>query len=325
MSQQQIKNVMKKLFIFLPVSAAILFLFCTPSQAYAQCTAQSETRDIFFTPGDIVISHNLTAGYVLYEQTLSDPHGSGSGQTLNCQGDGKLYARNIPGTLLKNNIFSTNIPGIGYRFSVNGNPFPYGMVLKCNSAQCMHDFPMDTQYKLELIKTNDRNTTAGTLIAGRYAAVKTDDGKDITVLHINGTKITPATCSIQDENIQVDLGKFDVKNFTGPGTTLGEKTFNIELNCDAHMQYNVIFDGHEPSVKPSTGLVALDNTAGSAQGISIRIKYKNQPIILKNKIPFFSGPSGRTSLPFSVEYYQTSQIVTAGKANAKATFNILYD
>jgi hypothetical protein len=47
MSQQQIKNVMKKLFIFLPVSAAILFLFCTPSQAYAQCTAQSETRDIF--------------------------------------------------------------------------------------------------------------------------------------------------------------------------------------------------------------------------------------------------------------------------------------
>lgn len=117
MSQQQIKNVMKKLFIFLPVSAAILFLFCTPSQAYAQCTAQSETRDIFFTPGDIVISHNLPAGYVLYEQTLSDPHGSGSGQTLNCQGEGKIYARNIPGTLLKNNIFSTNIPGIGYRFS----------------------------------------------------------------------------------------------------------------------------------------------------------------------------------------------------------------
>ncbi|MBU9808809.1 fimbrial protein [Rahnella sp. SL6] len=303
----------------------IFFLFFFPVLSHAQCTSTEQARELTFTPGHIVIPHNRPAGYVLYEQVLTDPSSGGASKILNCQGGGKISARINLGNLLKNNIYSTNIPGVGYRLSLTEHPFPWDLDLKCNNTICQRDIPVNTQYKLELIKTNDRKTTAGVLSAGRYAKLMTDGGSDITHINIGSTLIAPSACTLSDENIHVDLGRFDVKDFKGPGSSVGERNFRIDLNCDAQMQYSIVFDGIEPEAKPSNGLIALDKIPGSAEGISLRIKHNSQPVELRKDIPFTSDVMGTTSLLFSVEYYQIMDNVVAGKANGKATFNIRYD
>lgn len=307
------------------ITTGAFFLICFPLSGQAQCTSIEQARELTFTPGHIVIPHNRPAGYVLYEQVLTDPSSGGASKILSCQGGGKINARINLGNLLKNNIYSTNIPGVGYRLSLTEHPFPWDLDVKCNSTTCQRDIPVNTQYKLELIKTNDRTTTAGVLSAGRYARLRTDGGSDITNINIASTTIAPSACTLADENIHVDLGRFDVQDFKGPGTSVGETNFRIDLNCDAQMQYSIVFDAKEPEIKPSSGLIALDNVSGSAEGIALRMKHNSVPVELRKEIPFTSDTMGATSLMFSVEYYQILDSVVAGKANGKATFNIRYD
>ncbi|MBU9851474.1 fimbrial protein [Rahnella aceris] len=304
---------------------SVLALLCVSSQVKAQCTTQTDPRELTFSPGLIVVPHNQPAGYILYEEVLSDPHGGSTSKIFNCQGGGKIIARNIRGNILKNRIYSTDIAGVGYRLSLAGHAFPWDADVKCNSPVCQRDFPVEPQYKLELIKINDNTITAGTLAPGRYASLKTDGGSDVTYINMGNTSVVPAACTILDNNIRVEMGKFDIKDFTRAGTTLGEKSFNIDLSCDAKMQYSLIFDGREPDIKPSNGLIALDQSTGSASGIALRVKYHNQPVELRKNINFTADELGATSLVFSIEYFQLKDQVKAGKANGRATFNIVYD
>ncbi|MBW7981906.1 fimbrial protein [Enterobacillus tribolii] len=136
-------------------------------------------------------------------------------------------------------------------------------------------------------------------------------------------------CRPNSNDINIPLGTIPLSQFKGVGTTVGEKTFSVGLNCDAGVQASVTLEGIADAQTSSNAIQLIGSGhADFASGVAVQILH-NGSVIKPNgttKIATIdSTTTGANSFNMSARYYQTAATVTEGKANAVATLTIWYN
>ncbi|MDE5306421.1 fimbrial protein [Providencia stuartii] len=101
-------------------------------------------------------------------------------------------------------------------------------------------------------------------------------------------------------------------------------SFYLTLNCSGETSVGIILSGRA-SHSADHSVIALDKRPDSAQGIGLQLRFQGEPIPL-NKV-FNLGTSFDRSpyaIYFEAQYVQIHPSVSAGKANATATLQIVY-
>lgn len=160
------------------------------------------------------------------------------------------------------------------------------------------------------------------------AATQTVNGGTV---HFNG-KITNAGCAVatesQDQTVQ--LGEWIVSHFATQTDTT-KVPFEINLvQCDTKVAKTaqVSFDGTRDATDAT--LLAVSSTGGNqiqATGVGIQIFDGNDAVLPPDNTTLSNATNlidGNNTLHFSANYKKTAD-VTAGQANADATFRITYN
>lgn len=223
-------------------------------------------------------------------------------------------------------VYNTNLPGVGIQLpdTLFSNPASIWPGFSSGYAASHH------QVIVNIIKTGD--ITPGELSIGEIANEKFDGvvaGTYLTTEIISmgaGNRVSQLACSIGNANIQVPLEDVMADTFTAAGTTAKPRNFNLDLNCDAGARVNAMLTGVQNSDTSTAGVLQLTGagSAGVASGVGVQILYNNAPLALNNNMVLKTSAGGQETFPFTAQYYQTKDSVTAGSANAIATLNLTY-
>lgn len=129
------------------------------------------------------------------------------------------------------------------------------------------------------------------------------------------------------EALMVNLGTLSISSFKGPGSTAGGASFQISVkNCDANLgSVGILFDGLSHSSSPTILAVAGPD---SADGLGVAL-YEGDgvtPVALRIPSKSVQVTSQRDAVfHFVARYMATSDVVTAGKVNATASFTLVYN
>jgi major type 1 subunit fimbrin (pilin) len=132
----------------------------------------------------------------------------------------------------------------------------------------------------------------------------------------------------------VDMGKVQKTAFKGVGSTVDSGAasttgFTIEMNDCPSTVSSVTFKFDGQNVNGDDKILALTSGTGVATGVGIQLydKARNVIQLAKASEPYTitnTGAGATNSLPFYAKYIQTVATVTAGPANAVATFTVNY-
>jgi major type 1 subunit fimbrin (pilin) len=159
------------------------------------------------------------------------------------------------------------------------------------------------------------------------ASVSAANAADGTI-QFNG-EIIDAACTVSPSsaNQTVNLGQISDKAFTGAGDTAGATAFQIDLtSCPATVSSaSVKFDG--TPYQGDNSALELTQGAGVATGVGIQIRNADNSVL-----PLFTqsqsttlSQTGTNTLKFNAAYVAKAAAVTAGPANATATFSVVYN
>ncbi|MGO4743009.1 fimbrial protein [Serratia quinivorans] len=281
--------------------------------------------------GDVIIQRDTPLGTVLASKLVTI---NNSYETIANDCVGSFVSLNYTnGWSPINGIAATNVAGIGVRVTFRQTPSLTDYVYIANqrgNPNIKGSWYMEQAvWLVELIKTGP--VSSGDLATGTWASVSvipTVEAPWVTTnLVATGTNnITAIACSLSSTSINVPLGDvLDIK-FTGIGTTVGDKGFDVGLTCDKEAKINVALAGTQNTETSETSVLALTNTGqtGTASGLGVQLLYGGTPLKINNNILLKTSPGGQETLPFTARYYQTKTSVTPGKANSSATLNITY-
>ncbi|VUS67897.1 fimbrial protein [Klebsiella spallanzanii] len=159
------------------------------------------------------------------------------------------------------------------------------------------------------------------------------DGVNALRFSVKGLCITvkSPTCKISNTDIKVNLGRHNRTVFMGPGSTTNMVPFNIDLTtCEnvgnIFMQFNAMPDGNHAA----NGIIKIDDSGDdiAATGVGVQVLKNSVPIALNEPATIWSGSKGSEStysFQYQARYIQTESTVTAGQANASATFVVTYN
>ncbi|WEF28108.1 fimbrial protein [Klebsiella aerogenes] len=164
------------------------------------------------------------------------------------------------------------------------------------------------------------------IVSGSALAAVTTPGGTI---HFKGF-ITEDGCSVSTSaNEPVSLGTVQKSAFTTSGDVSTKVPFKIELtNCPASfITAAVTFKGTESS---TAGVLALDTTTSTAEGVGIRIsddKGKDVDINSASDPYALTAGGGSTTLNFDAQYYALvdNADITAGQADGIVDFDMTYN
>lgn len=270
-------------------------------------------------------------------------------------------------------IFPTNVDGVGAVFYITSpifsatapsywTQFPASDETSFLAAGGTYTLSVSSfsQIIVELIKTGP--ITAGTQqVLGssfptfqftlRSASIPASY-TDAVVSFTGATTLYTKTCQLASSNIDVDLGKHDIKSFDGIGATSAWQNFDITLkDCPpfyGYGNYSVSYTGKVTgssstnsvalsfkSVNGVTdsnpGIANLESGADTATGVGIELSRRN----VSGSIPL-DGTDGfeldklttddnaTYVIPLKARYVQTESSVTAGIANGAVVFTIVY-
>lgn len=138
-------------------------------------------------------------------------------------------------------------------------------------------------------------------------------------------KITDTACTVSSDSITtpVALGTVSSKAFSGSGTTAAATKFTINIaSCpDTVTSASVRFDG-----TPNTANNKVLAVTGGATNVGIGIYEADSSTLipLQNNSKAQALVTGTNQLSYIAKYYAVADGVTAGDANATATFTITY-
>ena len=337
-------NIFKKIG-FLAVS---LFAY---NHTNANCTLSKgfTTVDIPMTIGKIVVKPNDPIGTILQKNTFSiSPNNSTA--TCNRASDQIIAALplNYPISPIGNNVYATNIPGIGirlYREAADASDFsgyyPYRRTLTPNQTYTLSP----GYFVMEVIKTA-MTTGSGALVAGRYSTYYVSGQQNrpfltTTVLSNAPILIASSSCEIQSGvDSPVQLPTVMKSAFRAIGSTQGEQNFNLSILCNGGENNSGIATSNTISLSfdynsdTSNNQVINNSAANSikANGVGVELLWNlngaNKPIQKASKLNIGMVGSNQTieyDIPLTARYYQTATNVTAGEVKATATVTIQYD
>lgn len=319
------------------------------SEVNAACTMTSyRPIDVSMAVGRVVVRPSDPVGAILRKATF--PYSDGSNYRCDFKG-GTLLAtlsQNYPLSSLGNNIYTTNIPGIGIRLyrelSLGATEFsgyyPYTAALSSGSKFIGAGF-----FIVEIIKISPQ-TGSGTLVPGRYSnyyenSIGINRPLLTSTVYGNAITIASSSCEIQGNiNKVVTLPTVTKSGFTGVGSTQGAQTFDMNILCNGgdnptgyeeknliSLSFDYVQDGTNNQVMQNT---APASTKANGVGVQLLWNYNNKNQIIKkgDKLELGTVNSNQTlqyNVPMTAQYYQTATNVTAGTVRAMATVTIEYD
>lgn len=267
------------------------------------------------------------------------------------------------GTPWAGNVYQTGVPGIGVAVWYSGTAFPsVGNGTNCGGGTnvCLWTLQGTLNYDMSFIKIGD--VSPGTIQGSQLPTVNqlfvSSNTLELIRVNYSGTiNIVSRTCSTSDVNVA--MGTHRTSEFSGKNSFTPWRDFSIELlNCPAFNGYyqhtgprwasdgtpsnldtrksNVLnhrIDPTRTAIDPALGILSLDpsapGNAAAATGVGLQIAnaagiptplatFRNSGVALQ------AVEGGSYSIKFKARYIQTQDSVTAGPANATATFTINY-
>ena len=319
--------------------------------SFASCTQY--TSRVTANAGTINVSNDTPNGTLLAtienEQFVS---------MFNCTGRSRVDEFFIGGwgSMVANyngqQVFSTNIPGIGVALGADVDCYDY-----LGGTQCRDVAPFPpvyipagrSQLSLQAYGTTSSSVDwkagygikiykTGTVSGGNFSGdiahwFMSDVSAGSVWLNMTGVvnvdvPPTPSTCTVLTPDVSTALGNYLTTDFTGVNSATASIHVPVKLDCPAsnmHIQVRVNATADTSTTQP--GAIRLD--AGSpltATGVAIQMVDKND-----NGLPInqdwseTTGEAGKVNLGLHARYLQTGPVVTAGDANASATLTLNYE
>ncbi|WP_392564836.1 fimbrial protein [Orbus wheelerorum] len=234
-------------------------------------------------------------------------------------------------------VYETSIKGVGFSIGASGRGCSKeGWVGAGSGVQnnlfCSFygNIPSEIKVlpKIQLYSLGETISTTQTLQSSKlgYTYALVNKSQKLTEFPIY-VSISPmrASCRVTTPTVNVNMGSFKTTMFqgilTGPSTT---SDFSIGLKCsNSSTPISLQIDGNIKSTK--YGVLELNQENGAAKGVGIQIlKSDGSAFKLASPQSMGSQQGANVVLPLKARYVQTGNTVTAGKANASATFTIVY-
>lgn len=330
-------SVSKKLIL----GAALLMAGAT--SAWADCTrGQATTVRLDMAMGRVVVRPDLPVGAVIAQQTWTMSAGSGINYT--CTGSNTFKADIVVPSVtdLGNKVYSTNVQGIGMRFSRGGDTVNiiYPGSYRPNAGRRPVNYSLEgSRFTLEIIKTAAL-TGSGTLTSGKYTSYDWEYGRNPileTYLSANAITVVSPSCAIlSGKNQNVDVGSIKRSELKGVGTTAGGVDFNIQLQCSGGLNES----GYANIQTSFSGTLATGTTArmgallnekagsGMAKDVGIQVLKDGAPLEFNQKynVGRLSNQEVRyITIPLRARFYQYGQNVSTGEVESHMIFNLTYD
>ncbi|QFT20400.1 Fimbria adhesin protein precursor [Pseudomonas sp. THAF187a] len=228
-------------------------------------------------------------------------------------------------------VYRTHVQGVGYRVSLQPEglyagsewqqPIPFlftGML----TAQGWREL------KLELVATST-TLGAGMITPGNYASLRTAGYNRYLQVNIQSAWIAPPPSSCRlfgNPDQTVTLAPVSRNRFSGVGSTQGEQSFDIVLQCENVVNgvVRLRMDG-TPHSSNAPGVLALTSgAAATGVGLQLLDGTTNAPVELGQPKQLAGLTRGLNTLPYRVRYYQASTQVGAGAVLASVTLTLTY-
>ena len=303
------------------IVASCLIVFFITAEAMAACRSTMSVTPAISVPL-LDIPRDTAVGTLLYEGTIDTTVNvsSNTGSSFN------LQARNpINGvSSVKYNgrkVFNTNIQGVGISFG-DGFDAGTGVDLASRTGRFTGEIKAQTRYYVIKTAAMKTGTLSGNLMGLFFncAGVNGSDpyGKNIT--HTS-QPITVKSCTIANKNIVESLEDAPEGSFTGKGSTFGDKTFNVEMDCDGDIKVRTVLASTTPS-PDAPGVMLSPGTPG----IGVQFLHAGTPLVFGAKIAVGDAlPGDRLAVPFVIRYYQTADNYKAGKVSVTGTLTMTYE
>ncbi|MEM5384321.1 fimbrial protein [Paraburkholderia phymatum] len=280
-------------------------------------------------PASTAVSRDVPVGTVLSSQA-NNAGISASSVTCNVQKDVTVNGTPLPGDPL---TFQTNVPGIGVRFYItngwNGSwiQVPVSQTLSSPSGASAH------YTRADLVVTGPVSTGSITTLPSMMVKFS---GSCITTVTATqsltpGTAITSNTCSVTTPALAFNLPKGLSNKLVTTGSTTGDTTVPLGLNCAAGVKVAVtITDATNPQNLTTTLSLA---PGSSASGVGLQILNGSTPVafgpdsaVAGNTNQWSAGTAagGTMQIPLTARYVRTSGTLVPGSVAGRATFTMSY-
>ncbi|WP_080406586.1 fimbrial protein [Burkholderia ubonensis] len=301
---------------------------------YAECkfaNSKSELVVNFNLPAEITVKPGTKVGQVLADATFVPDKEA----YAYCTPPGRVN-RSVYGGARVNSggipyVYATNIPGIGLAFYdeyKSGDARYWGEGDGGSHVGWWSWGAGGGSSKLGVKVILTGPVGVGDIPAGAVYAKMTLDGLGVAILRTNGTKIKTPACSVP--SINVDMGAIKMNEFSGPSSTAGDRSFDIQLNSCPPGRNAIYyqFDATTQIVPGAGNSVVQLNGSSSASGIGLQLLDASGnpvPFGAASKFSGYSGQSGSYTMPFRARYYQIAPTVTPGTANTAITITMSYE
>lgn len=334
-------------------SAKCLMLFgllmISGQSAYAACYVNDGYRAqvINMRLGRVLVTPSSQVGDTLVTGQFPINAVSGYGR---CYGGGNAIAQILQGSRTSlANVWSTNIPGIGIRLyreagtATVSNYYPHSLPIRGNTVTDLGG----GYFKIDIVKTAAQTGT-GQLMQGRYTSYYMDgSGQGLPMLEsivdANSLTIVTSTCNVDSgsKNKVVNLDTVTAASFGGVGSSLGEKTFDISINCVGGVGENLLsgnaglglvnvrFD-YPQDLSNAPGVIKSESGTNTASGVAVQLLAGRTTQPIKNGDVVNAGNTipnqvNTLTLPLKARYYRTGATIKGGNIKSTATFTIEYN
>ncbi len=311
--------------IKLALSTFPALLFSNPilgACTYPGGSQASSANFIDNLPNSISVSSGLPINSEIYTGSMILI----SNTTATCgNSNNTLYFSMLSSPSLGNAVYPTSLPGVGVSISHLGVNLANPAVSRVINFNPLLNAPLTPQ--LRLIKTGD--ITVGELKpknSGIWGQTNINTSGVPLFSYLNFTPVTiqKSSCNVIQSAIQVPMGIIHKSHFSGVGSTVAERTFTINIECDGLTEVLLKMDGMADSSN-APGVLALNTSVTPvASGVGIQILYGDTPLTLNQHNSLGEYNIGQDDIELTARYYQTQSLITGGSANSAANFTLTY-
>lgn len=316
-----------------------LLLTCGVAHANCQLSSGNTTATPFYMDvGRVMVQPQTPPGTVIASRSW--PLRDNRAQLL-CNGPQTLEAQVIAAGSRQNGnqIWSTNIPGIGLRFTLQrqAQQVVYPGKLNVGSKGDSSISLRDLTFKLDVIKTADL-VGSGAVSAGQYTTFGSGNNVLLnTWMRENSLIVVAPSCRIMsNNNFRINLGTIPLTALKGQGTGAGGRNFAIRMQCAGSISIsgthvNMTFDGNTPDgISPALGVIRNESRSNNAAvGIGVQLMDET-----RRPVPFRqashvatlnSSPLQFLNLRYFARFYQYQQKASAGSVTGHMVFRVSYN
>ncbi len=313
-----------------------------------------------FTKGNQVVPATIAL-----PSTLSIPRNASNGTplwdsgwkvfprtTITCVVRGKVKGTHaggigaaVPGHTINGfpSVFDTNVPGIGVSLfwcnefgTCPSDPTPPLSSLSWQVAE-ITEYPLNTNWRVRLIKTDDIDVSAGAVTVGGTSAVSYSE-LVVTTLSLTGSsQIIGLGCEMNADSRSIDvrlptIAKTDFEDSPIPRANDKAKTFSINLLCDSGVKVSYQVDGTQTSA--GSNVLANSSGKGMASGVGVTLfkgdlsSITQLPLGAKLLNNTTSSGNTRVKIPLTARYVRTAASPSAmgsGLVSTTAFFTLFYE